>query len=93
MRAYPREPGSLHPQERLVWQHLTANRGRLVTTDELIGVLYPDPDREPECPERIVYQAIHTLRAVHGKDFDTMRGWRLPPLHSAPDAHPAGEAA
>lgn len=95
-------------QERLVWDHMRAHRGDFVTTEDLIRVLYPDPDDEPKSARHGVFTVMHALRTRHGLPIITKRVWTAPPIRldltavdaaiaayssRAPDAHPAGEAA
>ena len=54
----------LSPQRATILaQLLLANRA-VVSNNQLIGALYPNPDDEPENPDRIVRMGVHHLRKL-----------------------------
>lgn len=62
--------------ERLL-AYFRSNRGKTLSKSHLIEALYPDPDREPETAEQILWDCLTRLRKS-GAAIEHVSGWRLP---------------
>lgn len=65
-------------QVGIVMRYLNERRGEVVTKDDLIRALYPNPDREPTLPGDVARKMLTILRCEHGVTIETVSGWRLP---------------
>jgi DNA-binding response OmpR family regulator len=77
-------PVRLMPQRHKILAALLLNRGRLVSLNDLIGMVWPHPDNEPEWPENVVKVQVSKMRQQVGKwVIETVwgRGFRIPHEH------------
>ena len=68
---------SLTPHEERLLTALRTKRGQIVERDDLIGALWPNPDREPEGADGALRAHIHNLRRK-GVTIESATGYRLP---------------
>ncbi|KTF70682.1 MULTISPECIES: winged helix-turn-helix domain-containing protein [unclassified Sphingomonas] len=56
----------LSVQEADILSLLLASRGQTVTLPSILHALWPNPDREPESAEAVIYRVIYMLRRLLG---------------------------